>query len=95
MTAEELEQELEELIEMDPEVISYEGWEECCVGWSDSWHYNTRPIRLIYDYAKIIETMISRDGISHQDAIDHFEHNVGGGYVGPNTPIFINYFETT
>ena len=44
-----------------------------------------------YSYTKIIE-ILSRDGMSEEEAAEFFEFNIIGSYVGENTPCFI---ETT
>jgi len=28
--------------------------------------------------------------MSHEDAIEHFDYNIAGSYVGDKTPIFVN-----
>lgn len=46
----------------------------------------------IYDEAKCIEILMSRDGMDHDEALEFFEFNVTGAYVGPGTPMFITRF---
>ena len=45
---------------------------------------------VVYDYEKCIEVLISRDGMSYSDAMEYMDYNVVGGYVGENTPMFVN-----
>ena len=36
---------------------------------------------------------MNRDGMSHEEAVEFFEFNTKGAYLGPNTPIFIDTFD--
>lgn len=48
-----------------------------------------RPsLRVVYSVAKIMNILIVRDKMSVQDAMEHFEYNIEGGYVGEKTPIW-------
>tara|TARA_R100001463_G_scaffold90677_2_gene145371 strand:- start:1486 stop:1707 length:222 start_codon:yes stop_codon:yes gene_type:complete len=42
----------------------------------------------VYDYDKCIE-ILSID-MGYEDAVEFFEYNVVGAYVGDETPIFLN-----
>ena len=44
------------------------------------------PVTL-YDQAKCIDILVGQ-GLSMDDAMDHFSFNVSGAYVGPDTPCF-------
>jgi len=46
--------------------------------------------RLIYSVSKCIDVLIYEDGMPLEDAIEHFEYNVRGSYVGEKTPIWAN-----
>jgi hypothetical protein len=48
--------------------------------------------RLIYDANKCIDILIEQ-GMSDEEAIEYFEFNVGGAYVGENTPIWLYPYE--
>ena len=42
---------------------------------------------IVYDAKKIIE--ILTEDMSEQDALDHFDFNIAGSYVGDTTPVFL------
>ena len=42
---------------------------------------------IVYDAKKIIE--ILNEDMSEQDALDHFDFNIAGSYVGDTTPVFL------
>jgi hypothetical protein len=46
------------------------------------------PMRLIYSVTKIIEHLVTEDEMTVEDAIEHFEFNIRGSYVGEQTPIW-------
>lgn len=46
------------------------------------------PMRLVYSVTKVIEKLVAIDEMSVEDAIEHFEFNIRGAYVGEQTPIW-------
>jgi len=42
-----------------------------------------------YDTAKILDILCERDGMEVGEALEYFEFNIAGAYVGERTPIFI------
>jgi hypothetical protein len=45
--------------------------------------------RLVYSISKCIECLV-KDGMTEEDALEHFSFNVSGAYVGDQTPIWCN-----
>ena len=74
----------------DEEILRADGLDEACVGWTDSWNGNERNIRLVYDIKKVIDILQERDGMTHEDAIEFYDYNIAGAYLGKGTPVFIN-----
>tara|TARA_R110000737_G_scaffold264145_1_gene272044 strand:+ start:168 stop:491 length:324 start_codon:yes stop_codon:yes gene_type:complete len=54
-------------------------------------HFNAAVA--IYDYVRCIAILVERDGMSEEDAVEFFEFNVAGAWVGPNTPVFMTHLE--
>ena len=52
-----------------------------------------QPIVAVYDREKCIDILMTRDGMSVDEAAEYFEYNVQGAYVGEETPVFMNYKE--
>lgn len=48
-----------------------------------------QPEKLVYDYSKCVEILMSRDEMSKDDAVEFMEFNVVGAYVGEQTPIWM------
>ena len=67
-------------------MITADGFDSCLIG-KDS------KDRAIYDADAMIETLIVRDDMDREDAVDYFWYNIDGAHVGDMTPIyvFLNY----
>ena len=74
---------LDRLLEyyQEEEILIAEGFDEAIIGIEDT------SMRLIYSIEKCIDILIA-EGLSEEDAIEHFEFNVRGSYVGEQTPIW-------
>tara|TARA_R100000234_G_C4983049_1_gene171918 strand:+ start:37 stop:258 length:222 start_codon:yes stop_codon:yes gene_type:complete len=47
-----------------------------------------KPDRLIYDYDKCVDILMTDQGFTEEEAIEWIEFNIKGAYVGEGTPIF-------
>jgi len=76
---------LEEILEYYPEetFLKADGLDEAVIGVEIA-----DPMRLIYSVTKIIEILVTKDEMSVEDAMEHFEFNIRGSYVGEQTPIW-------
>jgi hypothetical protein len=45
--------------------------------------------RVCYDIGLILETLVARDGMDVDEAVEYFDFNIAGAYMGPLTPLFI------
>ena len=43
----------------------------------------------VYDIYKIIAILVARDGMTEEEALEFFEFNIDGSYMGEQTPIFV------
>jgi hypothetical protein len=68
-------------------VILYDGLEDAFLGIASRFGWSAGVA--VYDYHKCIEVFM-RDGLTEQEAVEHFEFNVIGGWVGDQTPIFLS-----
>jgi len=68
-----------------PELLIADGFDKAIIGLSTS----INKMSVAYDTNKCIKILMSRDKISREEAIEYFEYNVAGAYVGDNTPTFI------
>lgn len=74
------------LDDMDEGVLYMPEFADCLVG--SVWRCGSKEV-LCYDAEQIVETLVKRDGLTHEDALEHFNFNVSGGYVGEYTPMFL------
>lgn len=49
--------------------------------------------RVVYDITKVIDILVSRDGMSREEAQEFFDFNIVSAYVGSRTPVFIEKFD--
>ena len=68
----------------DTPILKFDGFDECVLGYEYNWDGN---IRLIYSVDKILTNLVG-DGMEVDDAIEYFEFNMRGAYVGEQTPIW-------
>ena len=72
----------------DHENILYaDGLEDAFIGIIHS--KGSQP-KACYDYDKCINIFKSRDGMTHEEAIEWMDYNVVGAWVGETTPIFVH-----
>ena len=74
---------LQEIIDYygDEEFLIADGFDAAVIG------VEAHSMRLIYSVSKCRDILIE-EGMEHEDAIEHFEYNVSGAYVGEQTPIW-------
>lgn len=74
---------LEQIIEkyQEEEFLKADGFDEAIIGVDES------SMRLIYSISKCIDILIA-EGMSEEEAMEHFYYNVSGSYVGEKTPIW-------
>ena len=44
---------------------------------------------LVYDVEKVIEILMTRDGMTYEEAEEFFNFNIGGGWHGEETPMWV------
>ena len=64
----------------EEEIIKANGFDEAIIGIDDS------SMRLIYSVSKCIE--ILKKNMDEEEAVEYFDFNVKGSYVGEKTPIW-------
>jgi hypothetical protein len=77
---------LEALGEINPEALLADGLEDAFIGYTLNHHHAHVAV---YDIDKCIEVLVTRDGMTHEDAGEYLSFNTLGAYVGENGPIFI------
>jgi hypothetical protein len=65
----------------DEELLFVDGFDAAIIG------IDTVNYRVVYNIEIIIEVLIA-EGMSYEDALEHFSYNIEGAYVGEKTPIY-------
>lgn len=65
----------------DEEFLKADGFDDAIIG------VDEMTMRLIYSVTKCIDILIS-EGLTDEEALEFFDFNVGGAYVGEKTPIW-------
>jgi chaperone required for assembly of F1-ATPase len=75
---------LERILEVYPEdtFLVADGFNDAIIGVDES------TMRLIYSVEKCIDILVENDEMLLEQAIEYFDFNVRGAYVGEQTPIF-------
>jgi len=75
---------IEKLVDWYPEqdLLIADGFNDAIIGIDES------SLRVIYSVKKCIEILCLDEDMDVDDAIEHFEYNVRGSYVGERTPIW-------
>lgn len=72
----------DDLLFMDPEYF-----DEAIIGVATS---SVGMLAVAYSEPKIIELLIRHDQMTPDDAMEHYQFNILGSYMGENTPVFID-----
>ena len=65
----------------DEELMFVDGFDVAIIG------IDTVSYRVVYNKEIMIEVLIA-EGMSYEDALEHFSYNIEGAYVGEKTPIY-------
>ena len=74
-----------ENIEYD--VLLFDGFESAIIGMSA--HRMDEPVRVVYDCAKMVDVLMTRDGMSREEAEEFVERSAMATWVGKPTPIIM------
>lgn len=77
---------LELIEESNPQALKADGFDDCIIGIASR---IGQPDLISYDVNKIIKVLQDRDGMEYDEALEYFDFNIIGAYMGEHTPIFI------
>lgn len=66
-----------------PELLTADGFDKAIVGVV----HRMNTMAVCYDKNKVIEILM--EDMSYEDAIEYFEYNIAGAWVGESTPFFL------
>jgi len=75
---------LNDIVEIysDIELLKADGLDNAVIGVEDL------SERLVYSKFKVLEILM-KEGMTQEDALEHFYYNIKGAYVGEKTPIWV------
>ena len=76
----------EEIADINPDALMCDGFDDAIIGIAE--RINLGPV-VAYDVDKMIDIMVQRDGMTHEEAIEFFDYNIIGAWMGEFTPVFI------
>jgi hypothetical protein len=77
---------MEQLGEENPDALLADGFEDAFVGISRRFGQEALAC---YDYRKCIELIMDGGAGTEEEAVEYFEFNVIGAWVGNGTPVFV------
>jgi hypothetical protein len=80
------EQLTEHFKEIDEEALLMDGFDEACIGYSQRIN---EPVLAVYSYDKMVEVLMTRDGMDDEEAMEFIEFNCVGAWIGERTPIIV------
>jgi hypothetical protein len=76
---------LSKILEDYEDVLIADGFDDAVIG------IEPMTMRVVYDIDKVIEILMDQ-GMDHDEAIEYYEFNIVGAYVGEQTPLFVNTY---
>ena len=83
-------QKLQWLADYNDEALTADGFDDAIMGFGERCG---QPTLVAYDRTKCIQILIDRDGMDYEEAVEFFEFNTVGAWVGDSTPIFITLWQ--
>ena len=75
---------LQQILELYPDdtFVIVDGFDDAIIGVDDN------NLKIVYDIDEVINILM-REEMTVDEAIEYYEYNIAGSYVGENTPLFI------
>jgi hypothetical protein len=71
--------------EREEPLLCADGFDACILGIGRQF---TKTF-VVYDYEAVIQTLMDRDGLAYDEAVEMFDVNIVGAYLGEATPCFL------
>jgi len=71
--------------DLDPEILLADGFDKAFIGVGERC---SQPALAVYDRELCLKVLCD-DGMSFEEAVEHFDYNVTGAWVGERTPMFV------
>lgn len=74
---------------LDKNILLADGFNNAVIGLT----YRDDELVALYSRDKIIQILIDEQEMSYEDAVEYFEYNIEGSYVGRKTPVYYSFYE--
>jgi|TARA_Y100000816_G_scaffold31141_1_gene19927 hypothetical protein len=68
-------------------MLKWDGFDSAIIGVGER---NNTDSMIVYDYDKMINVLVTRDSMTHEEAEEYLDFNVIGAWIGDTTPIIVN-----
>ena len=69
----------------EPDILFTEGFDEAIAGTV----WDGERTRVVYDTELILELLMGRSEMTYEEAVEYFDFNIAGSYVGVYTPLYL------
>ena len=81
----------DQIAEIDPDALCFGGFDDALIGFSQRCG---EPVVAVYSYNKLIDILCEQDGVDAETAAEFVAINVIGAWLGPRTPVVVEYLNT-
>ena len=76
--------------EHEGELLKADGFDDCVLGLA--YRFGHQEV-LAYDLNKVLQKLQEKDGMTHEEAVEYYEYNMVGAYMGDATPLYVMLFD--
>jgi hypothetical protein len=69
----------------EPNILFAEGFDEAIAGVV----WDGERTRVVYDTELILELLMGRSEMTYEEAVEYFDFNINGSYMGEYTPFYL------
>ena len=78
---------LDKIKKLDPKILLVDGFDDALIGIT----YRDDELVALYSEEKIIQMLIYEHDMTCDDAIEYFDYNIEGAYMGKKTPVYYRF----
>ena len=67
-------------------MLKWDGFDNAIVGVGER---NNTDSMIVYDYNKMVNVLMTRDGMTYEEAEEYIDFNIVGAWIGDTTPIIL------
>ena len=78
----------DKILEWYDDVLFADGFDDAIIGFEPNMY------KVVYSRSKCVDVLVQNEDMSEEDAIDYLEYNTFNAYVGDNTPLWVDDFNS-